>query len=456
MPRVELVTSDPFARFAATAKRLTPTWLLETHWPLLAAILLVYSQFPDRLRWFDADPLLLVTVVTLALRALTLGHRFDDMYPAVLAVGLYWLVAATSVAWAPDRARALAALVRLGKDLALFVIVAAAIYDRRMLRRAAWTIVAAGALVTWAPIYQRLSGHYEQELWGFGRTQFAHLWGQVEGYRVSGTLSDSNWFAQSLLPVLALAFGLWWTERRRLAAIGAGWAMVAALGCVMLTYSRGAVVGVAVVFTLLLLLYRPWRRSALALGLVILAVIPFTTEAYVKRLQTFAKFTPRRQAEVVTEPGFKGRVSEMVAGIQMLRDHPLGGIGLGNYETYYRQYAQGIGIDSREDRPAHSLPIEVAAETGVVGLLAFAALLLTIARRVYMARLRAIGRDDLSLATAVAVALTGYLTTSLFLHDAYVRQLWIVAALAYASTRLTEPEPATSTGRRPAVSVARP
>ena len=456
MPGVELVTREPFARFTAAAQRLTPAWLLKTEWPVLAAILLVYSQFPARPAWLEADLLLLATAFSLALRALTLGHRFDDMRPAMLCAGLYWLVAAVSVTWAADHARAVAALVRLAKDLLLFVILAAAIYDGRTLRRAAWTIVVAGILVTWAPAYQRFTGQYEQELWGFGRTQFSHLWGAVEGYRVTGTLADANYFAQSLLPVIALGFGAFWTARRRLASAAAGWAMVAALGCTILTYSRGAVIGLGVVFALLVFLYRPRRRSALTLGVVILAALPFATDAYLKRLQTFGKFQPARQAEVVTEPGFSGRASEMLAGIQMFRDHPLGGVGLGNYENHYLEYATRIGIDRRqEDREAHSLPLEVAAETGAVGLLAFILLMLTIVRRVYAARLRAAG-DDLALATAVAVALSGYLTTSLFLHDAYQQQLWIVAAMAYASARLAAGEPASPGGRAAAATLSRP
>jgi O-antigen ligase len=457
MPDSNLVTRAPLTRLADATRLYTPSWLLKTEWPALAAILLVYCQLPARLHVVDADVLLVVTVLSLALRSLVAGHRFDDMRPAIALAALYWLVAAASVAWAPDRARALEALVRLGKDLTLFVIVAAALYDRGTLRRAAWAIVIAGILVTWAPAYQRFSGHYEHDLWGFGGTKFSHLWGDIEGYRVTGTLSDPNYFAQSLIPVLALGFGLFWTARRRAARLCAGWAMVAALGCVILTYSRGAVIALAAVFALLVVGYRPHRRSAAGVALVILAAIPFATSAYVKRLETFGKFTPARQTEVVTEPGFRGRASEMLAGIQMFKDHPLGGVGLGNYETYYQRYARSIGIDPRlEEREAHSLPIEIAAETGVVGLLGFGLLVLAIVHRVYIARRRAIDPDDLALATGIGIALSGYLTSSLFLHDAYQRQLWIVAALAYASARLASPVPPSVDVRSSRATVSQP
>ena len=59
-------------------------------------------------------------------------------------------------------------------------------------------------------------------------------------------------------------------------------------------------------------------------------------------------------------------------------------------------------------------------------------------RRIVIARSYA--RDDpeaLAVVLAIGAAMTGYLTTSLFLHDAYQRQLWIIAALAYASARIT-------------------
>jgi len=140
----------------------------------------------------------------------------------------------------------------------------------------------------------------------------------------------------------------------------------------------------------------------------------------------------------VDEPGFRGRVSETLSAYRMLLDHPFTGVGIGNYEFQYRQYAPAIGLERRqEDREAHSLPLEVAAETGLPGLIACALLLATILTRVLAARRTLRGRDERArdLVTAVGIAFAGYLTTSLFLHDAYMRQFWILAALAYATAR---------------------
>jgi putative inorganic carbon (HCO3(-)) transporter len=425
------------ARLTAAIRQRTPAWAMSMDWPVLAAVFLVYSQFPEEWRPFDADPLIALTVLTLALRAVVLRDTHRDVQPAALYGLLYLAVAAASITWAADGGRATAALLRLAKDLGLFLVLAAALARGRTLTRAGWVIVAVGIMVTAGTTYQRFSGRYDHELWGFARVQFAHLWGEVNGYRVTGTLSDPNFFAQSLFPVVGIAFGLLWTQRRPALIAFAGWAAVAALGGIALTYSRGAVVALAVVMPLLVVAFRPLRRSAAMVALVAALALPFLTDAYTRRLLSFGKFAPSRQQEVVREPGFKGRTSEMMAAMQMFRDHPLGGVGLGNYEAYYRRYAAAIGIDKRtEDRQAHSLPLEIAAETGIIGVAAFSLLLLSIARRIYQARVTLAADSGAPLATGIAIGLAGYLTTSLFLHDGYQRQLWVIAAMAYASPGL--------------------
>jgi O-antigen ligase len=418
----------------AALRRWTPCWALHADWPALAAVGLIYSQFPDEWRVVDADVFIALTIVSLALRTVVLGERVDHLRAAAISAGLYWTVAAVSVSWAGDRARAVETLIRLGQDLVLFLVLAAAFSRQAALRRAAWMFVAVGALLTTGPLYQRVFGSYDNELAGFARVQYAHLWGDVNGYRAMGTLGDPNFFAQSLFPIVAISFGLLWGTRRAWSMAATFWVAAAALACVALTYSRGAVVALAVVLPLLVLTFRPRGRSALCVLLLLVTAAPFATEAYAHRLASFGKLAPSRQQEVLREPGFKGRTSEMIAGAQMFWDRPIHGVGVGNYEAHYRAYARRLGIDLRqEDREAHSLPLEIASELGLLGIAAFSLLLGTVLNRLY--RVRAMNQTtvDAAITTGIAVALAGYYTTSLFLHDAYQRQLWIVMAMAYAT-----------------------
>ena len=325
--------------------------VLGTDWVLLALIVLVYSQFPDRLRLFDADPLVAFVAVALTLRRLLLGRRNGDLWPLLVPTLVYALICALSLFWASDSVRATTALVRLGKDLALFVLVAAAIEGVGGLRRAAWAVVIAGILTTAAPIAQWYTGDYQNDLWGFARVELAHLSGEVEGPRATGTLSDPNYFAQSLLPIVALAFGLLWTERGVLARAAAGWAIVAAGACIVLSYSRGGLIGTVAAGGLLVAGFRPWWRSAAMLAVCALLVTPVVSRTYLARVASLERVStltslPKSSSvatneHFVDEPGFRGRVSETLSAYRMLLDHPFTGVGIGNYEFQYRQVRSG-------------------------------------------------------------------------------------------------------------------
>ena len=55
---------------------------------------------------------------------------------------------------------------------------------------------------------------------------------------------------------------------------------------------------------------------------------------------------------------FRGRTSEMLAGLYMFADYPITGIGIGRYEANYLDYAKIIGLETRnEERQAHSLGV---------------------------------------------------------------------------------------------------
>ncbi|MFN8373169.1 MAG: O-antigen ligase family protein [Anaerolineae bacterium] len=143
-----------------------------------------------------------------------------------------------------------------------------------------------------------------------------------------------------------------------------------------------------------------------------------------------------------TEASFRGRSSEAIVATQMFMDYPLFGIGYSNYERNYQRYSQVLGLDDRsEERQAHSLYLEAAAETGVVGVFAFTLMYLFTFRSVWISRkqLIQIGRSDLlPWLTGLALGLVAYLLTSIFLHDDYVRYLRLMIGMNLSVSALTE------------------
>jgi O-antigen ligase len=133
----------------------------------------------------------------------------------------------------------------------------------------------------------------------------------------------------------------------------------------------------------------------------------------------------------------EGRATENLVAVHMFADHPLAGVGPGEYAVLYRDYTREIGSDDRSLRAPHSLPLEIAAEQGLGGIVAWltvaAVLVVTIIRQRLLQSL--LGRT-------LVVAIATYLTGSLFLHGSQLRLLFIlvglVLALAAAQARQAE------------------
>jgi O-antigen ligase len=77
------------------------------------------------------------------------------------------------------------------------------------------------------------------------------------------------------------------------------------------------------------------------------------------------------------------RMAHWQAGARMFLDHPLLGVGAGNFNAAYGDYFVGPWPDSRGH--AHNYYIHIAAEAGLLGLVAYLALLATLASQVLRA-----------------------------------------------------------------------
>ena len=135
----------------------------------------------------------------------------------------------------------------------------------------------------------------------------------------------------------------------------------------------------------------------------------------------------------------------------MFDAHPVLGVGAGNYSEHFDEFSAHVGSATpsyenfAERRYPHNLYLEVAAETGTLGLVAF---LLTVGGALLSAlvaarRFRSGGDPGAaSLASSVALSLAGYLASSLFLHGHYIQHLWLLVALAAAARNVSRAEPA--------------
>jgi O-antigen ligase len=114
-------------------------------------------------------------------------------------------------------------------------------------------------------------------------------------------------------------------------------------------------------------------------------------------------------------------------------DHPVIGVGPGIFRYYYEEYSTLIGLSVKnQERSAHDLYLQVAAENGLLGLLCLFATLYMTLRSLARVRKRWLTDDpELSnMATAYMLSIVTYLTTGIFLHFAFIRYFWLIMALA--------------------------
>jgi O-antigen ligase len=221
---------------------------------------------------------------------------------------------------------------------------------------------------------------------------------------------------------------------RRLLALGA--AGITSLG-VALTFSRGAAIGFVLLFGIMFLMgYLKWKHLlAVVLGAaIVLTAVPVYTERLAELVAV---------SESVGDTGIdqadgaiQSRVTEGLAALLAWADHPVIGVGPGQFPQYYRQYAEVVGIRVlARDREAHNLYLGMAAELGILGITVFLIILGLTFRDLIRARRAVQVLDPLmaAIVTGFMFAILAYLATGIFLHMSFIRYFWLMLGLAAAS-----------------------
>jgi len=337
------------------------------------------------------------------------------------------------------------------EGIGLYFLVSQVVRTSTLLSRAIWTLLVVGAILGALSLIQTATRSFGNDYWGFAQVSQAAigtgqttLLGDVTAPRLAGPIGEKNFYAQFMLILVPLGVVQFSASRTLLArALAAGVTVLVSLG-VALTYSRGAAVGFGIVVIAMAVLRYIKPRQLLAvvlLGAAILVAFP----VYAHRLATLDSL-----ADVATEgassgadTSFLSRATENVAAMLVFLDHPLFGVGPGLFPSYYRQYADEVGILAKNaDRQAHSLYFGTAAETGALGMACFLGAIYVTLRDLERVRRRwrRIRPDLANMATGFLLALIAYLATGIFLHSAYLRYFWLIMALAGAATLIANRE----------------
>ena len=305
------------------------------------------------------------------------------------------------------------------------------------IRRAIWTLIISGILMGTISAYQNITGTYENDYWGFGKWLRAEDANMYTRNRLTGPYGDPNPYAQVLVVVVVLAFERFLHEKQNVLRLIAGWAVVVCILTVFFTYSRGSgflnlifTMGVFISF---------FRQRILIPSIIVLVfgilLSQFLPSTYLVRIDTLSELLPSSSGQI-TDQSFLHRLNENTASWEMFLDHPLIGVGIGNFPYMYTQYGAQSGYSASAGPVASpSLYAEVLSEQGLLGTTVFFMIIYYIFRDLLLARklFEAVGRSDLAnMATAFFSAMAGYMFSGLFKQSAYSNAFWVLVGVAVA------------------------
>lgn len=411
-------------------------------------LFLFYVNAPDVLVTIHGLPFAIGAGSVALLGVPVLGRllrREAVVIPPIVALAVaYIVVSVASALLARSFEAAWAAVTNhLTQGLLLVVLLVSAIRTEATLRAAVWALVLAGGFMGALTLIQESTATYESSYGGFAQitgggfalTEDA-LGERVLRPRLAGPIGEQNRYAQVMVVLVPLAIGTFLAERRWFLRLLAGASGFVTFTAVLLTFSRGAAIALLVLALAALALgFVRLRQGMLALVGTAVAIVSVAPD-FVARLATVPEVTGALAGGGPAEFSSAIRVTLQFAAIQMFLDHPILGVGAGNFAQLSVDYANPLGIQHLSlPFRAHNLYLEIAAETGLLGVLAFLAMVGYVA--IGLARVRNMATDRHLLPTAqmsaaLLFALLAYLLSAIFLHMEYERYFWVLLSVCAA------------------------
>ena len=255
-----------------------------------------------------------------------------------------------------------------------------------------------------------------------GIVQYAVLNFDGLGRRPSGTLSHWMTYSGTLMLVICAA-----TARLLYGKAGRLWAafiMPALLVALSLTLTRGAWVGVAVGVALLLL-SKDFRLLALV-PIVIVASLLLAPDTIRDRF--WSMIDPKDLTG-------RDRIAMLEAGVAIVRDYPLMGVGPDQIERVYPRYRVPDAVKPTNPH-LHNVPMQIAAERGLLALGAWIwfviAVFLGLFTLVRKARNKSLAAAALG---GMAAMLAAGLTEYNFGDSEFLMLLLVIITLPFAANR---------------------
>jgi O-antigen ligase len=203
--------------------------------------------------------------------------------------------------------------------------------------------------------------------------------------------------------------------------------MPALIVALALTFTRSAWVGLVAGVGVLIVLKD--RRLLAGIPLVVALAILIAPTSVTARM--YSMFD-------VNDPSNKDRVAMLQSGIEIVRDHPITGVGPDMVKSVYREYRQPWAVNDLNVH-LHNVPVHIAAERGLPALLVWLGFIVYLTRD--LIRRLTTSRHP-SLAAGALAAVAAMVAAGLFEYNfgdsEFLMLFLVLITLPYASDRTAD------------------
>jgi len=250
-------------------------------------------------------------------------------------------------------------------------------------------------------------------------------------FRVNSLFFDPNIYGRFLTLVMIAVTAVVLASRRRRDTMIAGGILIWLLAGLVTSFSQSSIAALLLGLAVL----AAWRwdvRATLYSSLALLALA-----GAVVLLAPASLHFGLKGSGGSTSNATSGRTKLVSGGLELFAERPLEGFGSGSFEREYQRHSQATAANATS--ASHTIPVTVAAEQGLVGLVVYIALLLA----AFAVLFRGAGRSPprIALAACFAALVLHTWTYADFLEDPFT---WAILAVGVALAREARPEPASS------------
>ena len=341
-------------------------------------------------------------------------NRYVILYAAVYLVG---------TAFSVDIASSLPVGLLSVAIILFCVVLYHAVEDQKQLDTLVFWMVLAAAAVSVYGILQYIFG------WGYQSAAWvdSDMFSSIS-FRVSSTLENPNMLGEYLILMIPLGGAGLLSAKSARARLFYFACCAAMCLCMILTYSRGAWLGLMFAGVLFFLLLNP--RFILLVPFILLAMYFVLPEAVVSRFTSIGNLGDNSTSY---------RVYIWMGTLAMLKDYWMCGIGPGEaaYNTVYPRYSYNA-IDAPH---SHNLFLQIICDAGIVALLVFLVLIFLFARMMCVALRQETDKKSRLLQIAVLSGVFGFMVQAMTDYSFYNYRVmfvfWSFLALGGLAARRT-------------------